>query len=162
MRFVYRKLHIIVAEGKLVPLMFRVTCVGTRAAVLRNFGTPRYIERVLSMGRLLLLLVVVVCSVIGYWILTGLFMKNAFTDSEPRDSNSSHSARRKAKPKAKEMERYYRDALGVSEEAGEQEIRAAYRSQLAKYHPDKVTHLGDEFYELASFRTREIIQAYTT
>jgi len=50
--------------------------------------------------------------------------------------------------------------MGLSEAAGEQEIRAAYRSQLAKYHPDKVTHLGGEFYELASIRSKEIIQAY--
>ena len=112
------------------------------------------------MGRLLLLLVVVACFVIGYRIVSGLFQNKAFTDSKRRNSNNSHSARRKAEPKAKESERYYRDVLGVSEADGEQEIRAAYRSQLAKYHPDKVTHLGDEFYELASFRTKDIIQAY--
>ncbi|MBI1955291.1 MAG: DnaJ domain-containing protein [Acidobacteria bacterium] len=112
------------------------------------------------MGRLLLLFVVVACFVIGYRIVSGLFKNKAFTDSKRRDSNNSYSARRKAEPQAKEMERYYRNVLGVSEEAGEQEIKAAHRSQLAKYHPDKVTHLGDEFYELASSRTREILQAY--
>lgn len=112
------------------------------------------------MIRLLLLFVVVACFVIGYRIVSGLFQKKAFTDSKRRNSNNSRSARRKAEPKAEESERYYRDVLGISEADGEQEIRAAYRSQLAKYHPDKVTHLGDEFYELASFRTREIIQAF--
>ena len=100
------------------------------------------------MVRLLLLFVVVACFVIGYRIVSGLFKNKAFTDSKRRNSNNSHS------------ERYYRDVLGVSEADGEQEIRAAYRSQLAKYHPDKVTHLGDEFYELASLRTKDIIQAY--
>jgi len=112
------------------------------------------------MVRLLLLLVAVACFVIGYRIVSGLFQNKAFTDSKRRNSNNSHSARRKAEPKAEESERYYRGVLGISEADGEQEIRAAYRSQLAKYHPDKVTHLGDEFYELASFRTREIIQAF--
>ena len=112
------------------------------------------------MGRLLLLFVVVACFVIGYRLVSGLFQNKAFTDSKRRDSSNSHTARRKAEPKTKESERHYRDVLGVSEADGEQEIRAAYRSQLAKYHPDKVTHLGDEFYELASSRTREIIQAY--
>ena len=97
---------------------------------------------------------------IGFRIVSGLFKNEAFTDSKRRDSNYSGSARRGAEPKAKESERYYRDVLGVSEADGEQEIRAAYRSQLAKYHPDKVTHLGDEFYELASVRTKDIIQAY--
>jgi hypothetical protein len=112
------------------------------------------------MVRLLLLLVVVVCVLIGYRMVSDLFKKQVFTDSKRRNSNYSGSARRRAEPKAKESERYYRDVLGVSEADGEQEIRAAYRSQLAKYHPDKVTHLGDEFYELASSRTREIIQAF--
>ena len=112
------------------------------------------------MVRLLLLFVVAACFVIGYRIVSGLFKKKAFTDSKHRDSNCSHSARRKAELKAEESERYYRDVLGVSEADGEQEIRAAYRAQLAKYHPDKVTHLGDEFYEMASSRTREIIQAF--
>ena len=112
------------------------------------------------MVRLLLLVVVVACFVIGYRIVSGLFKNKAFTDSKRRNSNNSHSARRKTAPKAEKSERYYRDVLGVTEADGEQEIRAAYRSQLAKYHPDKVTHLGDEFYELASSRTREIIQAF--
>ena len=58
------------------------------------------------------------------------------------------------------IEDHYRHVLGVSGSAGEEEIRAAYRTQLAKYHPDKVTHLGDEFYDLASRRTKEIIEAY--
>jgi len=112
------------------------------------------------MVRFLLLLVVVACVLIGYRIVTDLFKKQMFAGSKRLDSNYSGSARRGAEPKAKESERYYRDVLGVSEADGEQEIRAAYRSQLAKYHPDKVTHLGDEFHELASSRTREIIQAF--
>ena len=112
------------------------------------------------MVRLLLLFVVVACFVIGYRIVSGLFKNQAFTDSKRPHSNNSHSARRKAEPKAEKSERYYRDVLGVSEADGEEEIRAAYRSQLAKYHPDKVTHLGDEFSELASSRTREILEAF--
>ncbi len=112
------------------------------------------------MGRLFLLLVVVACFVIGYRIVSGLFKNKASTDSRHRDSKRSYSTRREAELKATELEEYYRDVLGVSEAAGEQEIRAAYRSQLAKFHPDKVAHLDDEFYELASFRTTNIIQAY--
>ena len=112
------------------------------------------------MVRLLLLFVVVACFVIVLRIVSGLFKNQAFPDAKRRNSNNSRSARRKAEPKAEESERYYRDVLGVSEADGEQEIRAAYRSQLGKYHPDKVTHLGDEFHELASSRTKEIIQAF--
>ena len=51
-------------------------------------------------------------------------------------------------------------ALGISPTAGETEIKAAYRRLLAKYHPDKVAHLGEEFRILASARTQYIIEAY--
>ena len=40
------------------------------------------------------------------------------------------------------------------------EIKAAYRNEIAKYHPDKVTHLAPEFREMARTRTRRIRAAY--
>jgi DnaJ-domain-containing protein 1 len=63
-------------------------------------------------------------------------------------------------PAATNPEERYRQVLGVSAVAGEAEIKAAYKHLLAKYHPDKVFHLGEEFYDLASARTMEIIEAY--
>ena len=112
------------------------------------------------MVRHLLLFVVAFCCVIVVRIVIGMFRNHAFLDSMRSNSANSQSARRKAEPKAGESERYFRGVLGITEIDGEQAIKAAFRSKLAKYHPDKVTHLGDEFYELASARTKEIIQAY--
>ena len=40
-------------------------------------------------------------------------------------------------------------------------IEAAYKAQLLKYHPDRVSHLGDEFQRLAHDKTLAIRQAYT-
>ena len=40
-------------------------------------------------------------------------------------------------------------------------IDAAYKAQLLKYHPDRVSHLGDEFQQLAHRKTLAIRQAYT-
>ena len=40
-------------------------------------------------------------------------------------------------------------------------IEAAYKEQLLKYHPDRVSHLGDEFQKLAHRKTLAIRQAYT-
>ena len=40
-------------------------------------------------------------------------------------------------------------------------IDAAYKAQLLKYHPDRVSHLGDEFQQLAHSKTLAIRQAYT-
>ncbi|MEW5722765.1 MAG: DnaJ domain-containing protein [Thermodesulfobacteriota bacterium] len=52
------------------------------------------------------------------------------------------------------------DVLGLSPGAGPEEIRAAYRRESQKYHPDKVSHLGEEFQELANQKFIEIKQAY--
>ncbi|MBI4573655.1 MAG: DnaJ domain-containing protein [candidate division NC10 bacterium] len=50
--------------------------------------------------------------------------------------------------------------LEVSRQASPQEIRAAYRRAVARYHPDKVAHLGQEFQELAHKKLLAIQDAY--
>ena len=50
--------------------------------------------------------------------------------------------------------------LGIHRNASAEEIRKAYRQLANKYHPDKVSHLGDEFRELAERRFKEIQRAY--
>jgi len=39
-------------------------------------------------------------------------------------------------------------------------IRKKYKELLAKYHPDKVQHLGIEFQEMAERKTKAIMEAY--
>ncbi len=52
------------------------------------------------------------------------------------------------------------EVLGITADAGQDEIRAAYRKLANQYHPDKVTHLGEEFHALAEERFKEIQKAY--
>ncbi len=52
------------------------------------------------------------------------------------------------------------EVLGVPRGASVDEIKRAYRKLAAKYHPDKVDHLGDEFKVLAEERFKEIQDAY--
>jgi len=40
------------------------------------------------------------------------------------------------------------------------EIKKAFRREIARYHPDKVQHLGTEFQEIASVRASELTEAY--
>ena len=50
--------------------------------------------------------------------------------------------------------------LDVSPSASPEEIKAAYKRAVARYHPDKVAHLGQEFQELAHKKLLAIQQAY--
>jgi hypothetical protein len=50
--------------------------------------------------------------------------------------------------------------LGIKPGASSEEIHAAYRRAAQTYHPDKVSHLGEEFQELAKDKFVEIQEAY--
>jgi DnaJ like chaperone protein len=50
--------------------------------------------------------------------------------------------------------------LDVKQGASAAEIERAYRRMLAKYHPDKVAHLGEEFQHIAHEKVITIKKAY--
>src|SRR5688572_9056598 len=52
--------------------------------------------------------------------------------------------------------------LDVVPTASADEIKRAFRREIAKYHPDKVQHLGQEFQEIAAIKAAELTQAYKT
>jgi hypothetical protein len=60
------------------------------------------------------------------------------------------------------MSKTYYDLLGVAPAAAADEIKKSFRREIAKYHPDKVQHLGQEFQEIAAVRAAELTQAYKT
>jgi DnaJ domain len=52
------------------------------------------------------------------------------------------------------------EILETSERATLEEVKAAYRAKVRKYHPDRVNGLATELQELADRRMKEINQAY--
>jgi DnaJ like chaperone protein len=44
--------------------------------------------------------------------------------------------------------------------ASPEEIKSAYREMLSKYHPDKVSHLGEDFQKIAHEKAVDIQKAY--
>lgn len=54
------------------------------------------------------------------------------------------------------------ELLGLQSTATVDEIKQAFRRQIAKYHPDKVQHLAAEFQDIAAVRSAELTQAYKT
>lgn len=52
------------------------------------------------------------------------------------------------------------ERLEIGPTASADEVKRAFRQQIARYHPDKVHHLGREFQELAATRAAELTEAY--
>jgi len=50
--------------------------------------------------------------------------------------------------------------LGITRDTPRGEARKVFRAKLTLYHPDKVSHLADEFRELAEARTRALMEAW--
>jgi hypothetical protein len=85
-----------------------------------------------------------------------IFQQGGRTAGQQADEHSrtQHSDTRSSTPRTPY------EILGISPGASKEEIRAAYRRLANQYHPDKVTHLGKEFQDLADQRFKEIQGAY--
>ena len=57
------------------------------------------------------------------------------------------------------MKTYY-DLLSIERGADADTIKKAFRREIARYHPDKVIHLGAEFQEMAATRAAALTVAY--
>lgn len=63
---------------------------------------------------------------------------------------------------------FYKDAdsaykiLEISSDATDSEIKSAYRNMAIKFHPDKLSHLGDEFQNAAKEKFQKVNDAYQT
>src|SRR5207247_9957550 len=54
----------------------------------------------------------------------------------------------------------YYQLLEIAPGATADEVKRAFRQQIARYHPDKVQHLGKEFQAMAADRAAELTEAY--
>jgi DnaJ like chaperone protein len=50
--------------------------------------------------------------------------------------------------------------LEIDSTASDEEVKKAYRSMAMKYHPDKVSHLGKDFKQVAHEKFRKVQEAY--
>ena len=50
--------------------------------------------------------------------------------------------------------------LEISSNSSDEEVKKAYRKMAVKYHPDKVSHLGEEVKSLAEEKFKMVNQAY--
>ena len=52
------------------------------------------------------------------------------------------------------------EVLGIDEKQNNEEIKNAYRKMAKKYHPDKVSHLGEDFAKFAEQKFKAVNDAY--
>ncbi|MFW5821325.1 MAG: TerB family tellurite resistance protein [Bacteroidota bacterium] len=50
--------------------------------------------------------------------------------------------------------------LEISPDASDEEVKKAYRKMAMKYHPDKVSYLGDDFKKVAHEKFQKVSEAY--
>ncbi len=81
------------------------------------------------------------------------------TRSETHAGTSSESDRRSARSTGP---RDPYQILGVDPSSDWDTIKRAYHKMANRYHPDKVSHLGEEFQQLAKEKFQEIQWAYET
>lgn len=58
-----------------------------------------------------------------------------------------------------DTEKYYK-ILEIDKNATNEEIKKAYRKMAVKYHPDKVTHLGERYQKAANEKFQQVNLAY--
>lgn len=86
----------------------------------------------------------------------GSRQKSSGSDSRTAAGNQTSTSR----ADSSQRPRPAHEILGVAEDASWEEIQAAYKQQIKKYHPDKLSHLGTEFSDLAAKRFVEIQKAF--
>lgn len=106
------------------------------------------------------ILVIVGGAAIGYWVVTLMMEKQRPESASGSSSESGSRSQDRSEPPPASGTQSWHDVLGVPPEASSVEIRAAYRSLMSQYHPDKVASLGPELRELAERKSRAITQAY--
>jgi len=102
------------------------------------------------------MLVRFVLGVIVFWLVLSV-IRSATEAPAPRNP---HYRRGAPLPGIKAKRREALAVLGLYDGAKAAEIKKAYRDLAAKYHPDRVAHLGPELVELTSEKFKQINAAY--
>lgn len=96
----------------------------------------------------------VIYFIVGYIVV--LFIFKVVQENKTKSTfNNTNSG----KKKSNNSDNWY-DVLGVLPTASIKEIKEAYKKKMNEYHPDRVSGLGKELYDLAEEKSKKINQAY--
>jgi DnaJ like chaperone protein len=105
------------------------------------------------------ILVILFGLFLGYWVISKLM---ATKQSEPENIEPPKEYNRfkgDFDSKNTDYDEWY-VVLGVNRGATSEEIRAAYKTLISQYHPDKVSGLGEDLRDLAEKKSKAINVAY--
>lgn len=89
----------------------------------------------------------------------GVFLDISQYDLRTIEAKYTYHRQRQA-TEARENDVQFYAVLGLEPGADMETIKKSYRQLSMKYHPDKVSHLGDEFKKIAEEKMKEINAAY--
>ena len=76
-----------------------------------------------------------------------------------RDTAQGREKSREALPRMSTLDEAYQ-LLGVAPTVSLEELKLAYKQKIAKWHPDKVSHMAQEIRDLAASTTSRLNVAY--
>lgn len=85
--------------------------------------------------------------------------RNADAGAQEESAKHERERHRSEQQRTSEAVKYAR-ILGLRGQVTIRDIKKAYRSHIAMYHPDKVSHLGEEIQMLAEKKSKELNEAY--
>jgi len=109
------------------------------------------------------ILVIAVCGIVGYSIVNWLFKRKVESAGFQRNGQTEEEnfQKSKAEPSSpRDRSNEWFEVLEVSATASLHEISEAYKSKIKQYHPDRVSHLGSEFRQMAEVKSKELNAAY--
>jgi DnaJ-domain-containing protein 1 len=111
--------------------------------------------------------VIIGCGFVGFLIVNAFLEYRRVSEETSREEGSNGSSRTEESRKPEDdpttspaSEPSWWEILGVGKEASPDEIKTAFRKEIARYHPDRVEGLGSELRELAEQKAKEINWAY--
>ena len=124
------------------------TKLNTRVAVS---NTPNYFLFYIKLPLILL----------GIWIVYKLIAKqNTAKTADYEQEDSSGNSQQQATQRPQSDEERFANILGLSPSSSLEIVKQRYRELCSKYHPDKVSHLGEEFRVIAEQKLKDINAAY--
>lgn len=101
--------------------------------------------------------ILAVAFIAGYSIVSAFINRiKSKTDERSNDRNETKFS----DSNTPSLDDKFATLLGLAQPVVPSEVHDAFRRTLARYHPDKVEHLGAEFKEIAERKTKEIVEAY--